>query len=87
MISWLLNNPEVLPIVIVTIAVNVGISRFLFPAKADFSRLKTYVEELRKHDDRHMGSVQRAHERVDKMGDKLLGLALAIRGKDKNGNT
>lgn len=54
--TWLLAQGEHLPAILVAIVASVCICRLWFAAQ---------IKDLQSSDDRHMGSVTRAHARID----------------------
>jgi hypothetical protein len=64
-VTWLLEQGEHLPVILAAIVVTIGICRIMFSPRGDLQALAVKIEELQRDDERHMGSVTRAHIRVD----------------------
>ena len=64
--TWLLAQGEHLPVVLVSIVASVLVCRLLFARREECKTITAQIKDLQASDDRHMGSITRAHARIDK---------------------
>jgi uncharacterized membrane-anchored protein YhcB (DUF1043 family) len=63
--TWLLAQGEHLPAILVAIVASVLVCRLLFAKREECQTITAQIKDLQASDDRHMGSVTRAHARID----------------------
>jgi hypothetical protein len=64
-VTWLLAQGEHLPMVLVAIVASVCVCRLLFARREECESITAQIKDLHELDKHHMGSVTRAHGRID----------------------